>query len=232
MSSKIRFSVVRFPGSNCDYDSYHIPDIRGNEVSFVWHKDHDLKNPDVVILPGGFSYGDYLRAGAIAKFSPIINEVVQFARKGGYVIGICNGFQVLTETGLLPGALMMNNTLKFICKHQFLKPVNTNNIFTFDIKPEEVLDIPIAHKDGNYFISEDGLKGLQDNNQIAFRYCDKDGNITEEANPNGSIYNIAGVYSKNGNILGMMPHPERAAEDTVVSHDGTRIFDSIEKYIK
>ncbi len=227
----IKYAVIQFPGSNCDHDSLWIPRLRGQRSSMIWHKNHDLGSPDVVILPGGFSYGDYLRAGVIAKFSPIIQEVAKFADKGGIVIGICNGFQVLTETGMLPGALMMNQSLKFICKHQHIRCEKAGTPFTNQLREKQVLDIPIAHKEGNYFIDADGLKRLQDNSQIIFRYCDAEGNITPEANPNGSLYNIAGISNEKGNILGMMPHPERAAEDVVTSHDGTGIFDSIEAWL-
>ncbi len=228
----IRYAVIQFPGSNCDHDSIWIPTLRGQSANMVWHKETDLGNPDVVILPGGFSYGDYLRAGVIAKFSPIIQEVVKFAEKGGIVIGICNGFQVLTETGLLPGALMMNQSLQFICKHQYIRCEKTGTPFTNKLQAGQVLDIPIAHKEGNYYIDADGLKRLQDNDQIMFRYCTAEGEITEAANPNGAIYNIAGISNEKGNILGMMPHPERAAEDIVASHDGKGIFDSIENWLQ
>jgi len=230
--SKINYNVITFPGSNCDRDSFHITKIRGHNVDFVWHKDTELKSPDVVILPGGFSYGDYLRCGAIAKFSPIIQEVVKFANSGGLVLGICNGFQVLTETGLLPGSLMMNDSLQFVCKHQFIKAENKNSPFTNEIDFNEILDIPIAHKEGNFFIDNDGLKKLQANNQIIFRYCGKDGIVDKKFNPNGSIDNIAGITNIKGNVLGMMPHPERAAENVVVSQDGMKIFASIEKYFR
>ncbi|PID29049.1 MAG: phosphoribosylformylglycinamidine synthase I [Candidatus Cloacimonadota bacterium] len=229
--SKLRYNIIQFPGSNCDYDSYHIAEIRGNEAEFVWHKDTVLKNPDIVILPGGFSYGDYLRAGAIAKFSPIIKEVIKFANNGGLVLGICNGFQILTECGLLPGSLTMNNHLDFICKHQEIKVINNATPFTEELKEGQILKIPIAHKEGNYAIDEDGLKKLRENNQILFRYCGTDGKIDEDNNPNGSVYNIAGICNEKGNVLGMMPHPERAAEKGVLPNtDGTGIFDSMEKY--
>lgn len=229
---KVRFNVLSFPGSNCDHDSYWIPKIRENEVDFVWHKESQLKQPDVVIVPGGFSYGDYLRCGAIAKFSPIMNEVVKFANNGGLVIGICNGFQILTECSLLPGALMMNKHLHFICKHQHISVQSTNTPFTNQYQLNEVLDIPIAHKEGNYFIDQEGLKSLQDNDQIIFRYCSEHGEISEEFNPNGAIDHIAGIVNKNRNVLGMMPHPERASEDVVSSQDGQRLFASIEQWIK
>ena len=228
--NKLKYNVITFPGSNCDHDSFHIAKIRGHDVDFVWHKDTALKSPDIVVLPGGFSYGDYLRSGALAKHSPIIQEVIKFANKGGLVIGICNGFQILTETQLLPGTLMMNNHLQFICKHQLIKAINTVSPFSNKIPEKKILDIPIAHKDGNFQISDDGLKSLQDNNQIVFKYCDENGDCTEKANPNGSVANIAGICNKNGNVLGMMPHPERAAENVVTSIDGSKIFESIEEF--
>lgn len=197
----------------------------------VWHKDTDLRNPDLVILPGGFSYGDYLRCGALARFSPIVKEVVSFAHKGGLVMGICNGFQILTETGLLTGALMMNQSLRFICQHQFLRVESVSSPFTTGMVSGTILDIPIAHKEGNYYIDEAGLKALQDNDQILFRYCDSAGMVSVEANPNGAIDNIAGVVNKNRNVLGMMPHPERAATDSVCNLDGTQIFAAIERFV-
>jgi len=203
---------------------------RQHKVSNVWHKDSDLQSPDLVILPGGFSYGDYLRCGSIAKFSPIMSEVIRFAEKGGLVLGICNGFQILTECGLLPGTLMMNKTLQFICQHQFIRLENAFTPFTAGLPKGMVLDIPIAHKEGNFFIDEDGLKALQDKDRIVFRYCDKDGNVTSEANPNGALDNIAGICNDRGNILGMMPHPERAASEHLVSQDGLNIIKAIEGF--
>ena len=226
----MRINVITFPGSNCDHDAFHISKIRGHQVDFVWHKETQLKNPDLVIIPGGFSYGDYLRCGAIAKFSPVIAEVIKFAQKGGLVMGICNGFQILTEIGLLPGALMMNQSLKFICQHQFITSVNQDSVFTKGLIPGKALDIPIAHKEGNYFIDGNGLKTLQDKDLIAFRYCNEKGEINIESNPNGAIDNIAGILNERKNVLGMMPHPERAAEDKVLSTDGEEIFASIEKF--
>ncbi len=227
----MRINVITFPGSNCDHDAFHIGKIRGHQVDFVWHKDSQLSNPDLVIIPGGFSYGDYLRCGAIAKFSPIIAEVIKFAQNGGLVMGICNGFQILTEIGLLPGALMMNESLKFICQHQYITSVNKDSVFTKGLIPGQALDIPIAHKEGNYFIDNDGLKLLQDKDLIAFKYCNQEGEITRDSNPNGAIDNIAGILNEGKNVLGMMPHPERAAEDKVMSQDGGYIFASIEKFL-
>lgn len=226
----MRINVITFPGSNCDYDAFHIGTTRGHQVEFVWHKDTQLKNPDLVIIPGGFSYGDYLRCGAIAKLSPIMPEIVKFANKGGLIMGICNGFQILTEVGLLPGALMMNESLKFICQHQYITAVNNNSVYTKGLIPGKPLDIPIAHKEGNYFIDNDGLKLLQDKDLIAFKYCNENGEIDRKYNPNGAVDNIAGILNEKKNILGMMPHPERAAESLVLSQDGQEIFDSIEKF--
>lgn len=187
-------------------------------------------NPDLVILPGGFSYGDYLRCGAIAKSSAIINEVIAFANRGGLVMGICNGFQILTEIGLLPGALMMNASLKFICQHQYIRVETANTPFTHELNPGMALDIPIAHKEGNYFIDADGLMRLQDRDQIVFRYCDKAGNFTADSNPNGALDDIAGIVNDGRNVLGMMPHPERSATDSVSGSDGKYIFAALEKY--
>ena len=227
----MNYNIIIFPGSNCDYDAYYVTkNLMRDEVEYVWHKDTELKNPDCVIIPGGFSYGDYLRAGAIAKFSPIMNEVVSFAQKGGLVIGICNGFQVLTETRLLPGALLQNKSLLFICKHQQVKVVNTSTPFTNAIIKDSILDIPIAHNEGNYYIDNDGLKSLQDNDQIVFQYCDNNGIIDDSTNPNGAVINIAGIVNKKGNVLGMMPHPERSSDPTCGVTDGQQIFLSIKNF--
>ena len=226
----MKVSVITFPGSNCDHDAYEVFADRGHETRMIWHKDHSLEDPDLVILPGGFSYGDYLRCGALARFSPIVTDVIAFARRGGLVLGICNGFQVLTETGLLPGTLMMNDSLRFICRHQHLRVESSDSPFTTGIVPGSILDIPIAHKEGNYFIDPDGLKLLQDTDRILFRYCDENGVVSQEANPNGSLDMIAGITNKGRNILGMMPHPERSATDSVCSQDGRQIFSAIERY--
>jgi phosphoribosylformylglycinamidine synthase I len=223
----MRVSVITFPGSNCDRDALEVFSVRGQQVSNIWHKDRDLQNPDLVILPGGFSYGDYLRCGSIARYSPVMQEVIKFANRGGPVLGICNGFQILTECALLPGTLMMNKSLRFICQHQFIRVETVDTPFTHTLTKGKALDIPIAHKEGNYFIDEPGLKTLQDNDRIVFRYCDKEGNATLEANPNGALDNIAGICNEERNVLGMMPHPERAATEAVVSHDGSFIIDSI-----
>ncbi len=229
----MKYNIIIFPGSNCDYDAYYITrHVTGAQADYVWHKDTLLKDPDCVIIPGGFSYGDYLRPGAIAKFSPIMKEIVDFAKKGGLVIGICNGFQVLTETGLLPGTLMLNRSLLFICKHQYVKVVNTNTPFTQEITEDSILDLPIAHNEGNYYIENDGLKELEDNDQIVFQYCDKNGFINDHSNPNGSRLNIAGIVNKKRNVLGMMPHPERSSDPTLNVTDGQKIFLSIKQFIE
>jgi len=229
---KPKFGVVIFPGSNCDYDAYYVlKKIYGYEVNFLWHKETDLKNVDVVILPGGFSYGDYLRSGSIARFSPIMNSVIDFANKGGHVLGICNGFQILLEAGLLPGILLKNNSLQFVSKDVYLTVENNDTVFTKENKNNEVLKVPIAHGEGNYFTDEDTLKSLIDNNQIVFKYCSPVGKVEEGFNPNGSLKNIAGIINKDGNVLGMMPHPERASDPVLGKTDGKLIFDSIGKYI-
>jgi len=226
----LRVSVITFPGSNCDRDAQRAFSERGHTSNLVWHKDRDLQNPDLVVLPGGFSYGDYLRCGSLARFSPIVNEVVAFAESGGLVLGICNGFQILTECDLLPGSLLMNSGLTFICQHQYIRVESANTPFTRNIPVGRVLDIPIAHKEGNFFIDPERLKSLQDNDQIIFRYCDRDGAATSEANPNGSLDNIAGICNIQRNVLGMMPHPERASTEGVVSRDGREIFAAIEDH--
>ncbi len=228
----MRLGIVVFPGSNCDHDCEHVlRDLLKQEVKMLWHKEHSLEDVDCVVLPGGFSYGDYLRTGAVARFSPIMKEVVQFASKGGLVIGICNGFQILLEAGLLPGAMLRNRSLKFVCKFVHLKVENTNTPFTnvcnVGARFIAPLKIPIAHGEGNYFADEATLKCLKENNQIVFRYCDENGQITEEANPNGSLENIAGICNKKGNVLGMMPHPERASELELGSADGRKVWESI-----
>ncbi|HXH98636.1 MAG TPA: phosphoribosylformylglycinamidine synthase subunit PurQ [Sphingobacteriaceae bacterium] len=224
----MKFGVVIFPGSNCDEDIiYTLEKIMSQEVVRLWHKDHDLEGADFIVLPGGFSFGDYLRSGAIARFSPIMQEIIRFAGSGGNVLGICNGFQILAEAGLVPGALLHNPNRKFICKNIHLKPDTTNSLLTSSLLPDQVLKIPIAHGEGNYFADPDTLKNLEDNDQILFRYCDENGNITAEACPNGSLLNIAGVCNKNRNVFGMMPHPERAADAILGNQDGLAIFESI-----
>ena len=224
----IRFGVLVFPGSNCDHDAYHVAKhVLGQDARFIWHKDTDLGDVDFVIVPGGFSYGDYLRSGAIARFSPIMKDVVRFANAGGPVLGICNGFQILCESGLLPGALMRNESLRFICKNVFLKPENTSSMFTNQLSGTDVLTVPIAHGEGNYFASPEILDRLEGEGRVAFRYCDAAGNVTAESNPNGASRGIAGILNEGGNVLGMMPHPERAAESILGRQDGEKIFRSI-----
>jgi phosphoribosylformylglycinamidine synthase len=225
---KPNFGVVVFPGSNCDYDAYYvIKKIFGFEVNFLWHKDKDLQKSDVIILPGGFSYGDYLRTGSIARFSPIMQSVIEFAQRGGIVIGICNGFQILLEAGLLPGVMLKNKSLQFICKDVYLSVANSETIFTKDIPTGKILKVPVAHGDGNYFTDENTLKELVVNKQIIFQYSSKDGEVTEKFNPNGSAMNIAGIMNKEGNVLGMMPHPERCSDSVLGKTDGALIFNSI-----
>ena len=224
----MKCGVVVFPGSNCDHDCYHIlKHIMGWDTRWVWHKDTELAGLDLLVLPGGFSYGDYLRAGSIACFSPIMKAVADFAGRGGLVLGICNGFQVLTESGLLPGALMRNRSRSFICKFVDVRVETSGTPFTAACDPGEVLSIPIAHADGNYFADEDTLKRLQDNDQIVLKYCDASGNVTEDANPNGSRLNIAGIVNEKRNVMGLMPHPERAADPALPGADGRRLFDSL-----
>jgi phosphoribosylformylglycinamidine synthase I len=224
----MKFGVVIFPGSNCDYDTYSVlKDVLDQETIFLWHKEHSLRGVDCVVLPGGFSYGDYLRSGAIAKFSPIMQEVKEYANKGGLVLGICNGFQVLLELELLPGAMLRNKKLKFLCQHVHLRIENAKTPFTNRAEKGDVLKIPIAHFDGNYFVEPETLDTIQQNGQIIFRYCESDGQITERANVNGSMDCIAGLINTGGNVLGMMPHPERASEAILGSEDGRIIFESI-----
>lgn len=226
----MKFGVVIFPGSNCDQDIIDVlSKIMGQQVENLWHKNHDLKGVDMVILPGGFSYGDYLRSGAIARFSPVMQEVIQFAKKGGYVMGICNGFQILTEAGLVPGALLHNANRKFVCRNVYLKPATNHSLITADLDLNKTLKIPIAHGEGNYFAHPDVIKEIEDRDQILFRYCDEQGNVTAESNPNGSIANIAGVCNAGRNVFGMMPHPERAADPILANEDGLGIFESILK---
>ena len=224
----MKFGVVVFPGSNCDHDTYHvISKIVGQPVDFIWHKQDSVEGFDAIILPGGFSYGDYLRTGAIARFSPVMQAVKNFAEQGGLVLGICNGFQILCETGLLPGVLLRNRDLKFICEHLHVKVANTNSPYSSAYKSEQVLRIPVAHGDGNYFCDAGTLAELERENRILFRYCDADGAVNEAANIIGSLNNIAGICNAKGNVLGMMPHPERAAEDALGSHDGLAMFTSM-----
>jgi len=229
----MKFGVIIFPGSNCDFDAYQmIRSVIKKEVEFLWHQDEDLRGSDCVILPGGFSYGDYLRTGAIARFAPIMKKVYQFAREGGLVIGICNGFQILLETGLLPGAMLRNTSLRFVCKYVYIRAEETDTPYSNVCQKYQVLKIPVAHTDGNYYISEKGLAKLKDNNQIIFRYCNPQGNIDAAFNPNGALYNIAGICNLKGNVLGMMPHPERCGEKILGSEDGRYVFESIVNYLK
>ena len=227
----MKFGVVIFPGSNCDKDIIlAIERTINQEVVELWHKETDLKNCDIIFLPGGFSYGDYLRSGAIAKFSPIMSKVIEFANNGGYLVGICNGFQILTESGLLPGALLHNTNNKFICKNIFLKIENNKTLITNQYNGQAI-KIPIAHGEGRFFADEKTIKGLEKNNQIIFRYCNENGEVSESSNPNGSLSNIAGICNKEKNVFGMMPHPERAADHLLNNTDGVNLFKSILNYI-
>jgi phosphoribosylformylglycinamidine synthase subunit PurQ / glutaminase len=224
----MKFGVVVFPGSNCDEDMLYLLGKKLNqEVVRIWHKDTDLQACDFVFLPGGFSYGDYLRSGAIARFSPIMNAIVKHANEGGYVMGICNGFQILTESHLLPGTLLKNLNRKYICKNVYLKPSSNSNLVTRNLDINKAYNIPIAHGDGRFFVDNDTLKSMWDNEQILFQYADAHANIKEDVNPNGSIDNIAGICNQNKNVFGMMPHPERSAYDEFGISDGMRIFESI-----
>jgi phosphoribosylformylglycinamidine synthase subunit PurQ / glutaminase len=224
----MKFGVIVFPGSNCDHDAYHVISKHvGQPVEFVWHRETNLDRFDAVIVPGGFSYGDYLRAGALARFSPVMSAVKTFAERGKFVFGICNGFQILCESGLLPGALIRNRDLHFVCRFVNLKVENRVTPFTTDVAPDKVLSIPIAHAEGNYVCSDETFDTLEKNHQIVFRYCDEAGRPTEESNPNGARSSIAGICNKAGNVLGMMPHPERACEDLLGSLDGRDIFRSL-----
>ncbi len=223
----MRFGILVFPGSNCDADCYHAVTSLGQPARYIWHKETSLKGIDAVIVPGGFSFGDYLRCGAIAKQSPIMQELVRFADAGRPVIGICNGFQILTEAGLLPGALMANRSLQFVCKDVNLRVANTRSPFTQLYRNGEVVRMPVAHHDGNYFADDETLRELDGEGQIVFQYCDTEGHVTEDANPNGSARNIAGVINRSRNVLGMMPHPERMAEPLLGGVDGRRVFEGI-----
>ena len=226
MSKQI--GVIVFPGSNCDHDAYHaMSKVMGATTKFIWHKETDLSGVDLLIIPGGFSYGDYLRSGAIARFSPIMQSVVEYAEAGNPVMGICNGFQILLEANLLPGAMLHNEKLRFVCKNVNIRVERSDSIFTTGLQKGSVLNIPVSHGEGNYFIDEDGLKELQDRNQVLFRYCNEDGQLTEESNFNGSVDHIAGILNKKGNVLGMMPHPERAMEAILGNSDGKILFDAI-----
>ncbi len=221
----MKIGVVVFPGSNCDHDCQHVfRDVLGQYVEMIWHKETLLAGLDAIVLPGGFSYGDYLRTGAIAQFSPVMGAVKEYAKKGGMVLGICNGFQILLEAGLLPGAMLRNRSLHFICKDVYVKVENAATAFTRSCESGQVLKIPIAHADGNYYTDPVTLAAMQANAQIVLRYCTPEGKETPEANPNGSLDNIAGIINAEGNVLGMMPHPERCVEDVLGNEDGRLIF--------
>ena len=224
----MRVGVIVFPGSNCDHDAYHVArHVFGLETRFIWHKERELPRVDLVIVPGGFSYGDYLRAGAVARFSLIMDSVVRFAERGGLVLGICNGFQVLCECGLLPGALLRNASVRFACTWVHLRIDNTEVPYTRNAELGQVLRIPIAHGEGNYYAEASELVELERNGQVVFRYTTPAGEVTPDSNPNGSANNIAGIVNRAGNVLGMMPHPERAAEDALGSRDGAMLFRSL-----
>jgi len=224
----MKFGIVTFPASNCDYDAYHaVTEILGEEAVYLWHKDHDLQGSDVIILPGGFSYGDYLRVGAIARFSPVMQEVAAHAKAGGPVLGICNGFQIACEAGLLPGALMRNSHLQFVSADVRIRVENADTLFTNRYDRGEVLKIPVAHGDGRFVAPDEVLDRIEGEGQVIFRYADADGNISADANPNGSERNIAGIINDAGNVLGMMPHPERACSLLLGSNDGVRLLESI-----
>ena len=224
----MKFGIVTFPGSNCDYDAYRaVIDVLGEEAVYIWHKDHDLQGSHVVILPGGFSYGDYLRPGAIARFSPVMSEVVEHGRKGGIVIGICNGFQIACEAGLLPGALLRNASLQFVSAPVNLRVENSSTLFTSGYEEGRIIRVPIAHGDGRYTASDTELDALEQNHQVVFRYVNPAGESTDDANPNGSSRSIAGIVNAEGNVLGMMPHPERALDDLLGSSDGVALFESL-----
>ncbi|MBI5183720.1 MAG: phosphoribosylformylglycinamidine synthase subunit PurQ [Nitrospinae bacterium] len=227
----MKFGVLVFPGSNCDHDCYHvIKHVLKEDVDFIWHKEERLLDYDCIIIPGGFSFGDYLRPGAISKFSPIMKEVIRFGKEGGLILGICNGFQILLESGIVQGTMMKNRSLRFICKDVYIRIEDSNTPFTNQMKRGDIIKIPIAHADGNYFADEETIRDIEENHQIVFRYSTSNGEIIDEANPNGSLQNIAGICNKEGNILGMMPHPERCSEKILGNDSGLMIFKSILKW--
>ncbi|HKT79395.1 MAG TPA: phosphoribosylformylglycinamidine synthase subunit PurQ [Vicinamibacterales bacterium] len=229
----MKFAVIVFPGSNCDHDAYYTAShVLGQPTDLIWHKETDLKGADAIILPGGFAHGDYLRTGAMARFSPVMKSVKEFAARGGPVIGICNGFQVLLEAGLLPGAMLRNRGLKFLCEHVHLRVEQTDTAFTLACTPHQVLRLPIAHGEGNFFADADTLARLEANRQVIFRYVTPAGEVSDEANVNGSLNSIAGICNEQRNVVGLMPHPERACEPILGSADGRVIFDSVMKYVK
>ena len=229
----MKFGVVVFPGSNCDVDVMHAAkEVMGQETEYIWHQESAVSGFDCIVLPGGFSYGDYLREGAIARFSPVMEAVIEFAHQGGLVLGICNGFQILLEAGLLPGAMKKNDSLQFRCHYTFLRVENVDTPFTNASSTGEVMRIPIAHGAGNYYADRDVLEDLERKRQVVFRYCDSSGALAPEANPNGSLNNIAGICSPGGNVLGMMPHPERCMEQLLSGEDGRKIFQSVIKWVE
>ena len=224
----MKFGVVVFPGSNCDHDAFYaVQSALGQQAAFLWHQSSDLEQCDAVILPGGFAYGDYLRTGAIARFAPIMQSVQKFASRGGLVLGICNGFQILLESGLLKGAMLRNRDLRFISRYVRIRVENVDTPFTNALRPGQVLRIPIAHAEGNYFADDETLETLQRRREIVFRYCDENGGLSDQANPNGSLHHIAGICNRGGNVMGLMPHPERACDVLLGSTDGRYIFQSM-----
>ncbi len=229
----MRFAVLQFPGSNCDQDCVHVlGNVLGQDADYLWHKEESIGDADAVVVPGGFSYGDYLRTGSIAQFSPVMNAVKAFANAGGLVIGICNGFQILCETGLLPGALVRNRSLQFRCEHIYLKVPTTDSPFTSEVPEGKLLRVPIAHGEGCYFADDEALAKLRADDQILFQYATETGDLTDEANPNGSLLNIAGICNKGRNVCGMMPHPERASENVLGADDGRRVFESMLRHLE
>ena len=229
----MRFAVLQFPGSNCDQDCVHVlGNVLGQDADYLWHKEESIGDADAVVVPGGFSYGDYLRTGSIAQFSPVMNAVKAFANAGGLVIGICNGFQILCEAGLLPGALVRNRSLQFRCEHIYLKVPTTDSPFTSEVPEGKLLRVPIAHGEGCYFADDEALAKLRANDQIIFQYATETGELTDEANPNGSLLNIAGICNEGRNVCGMMPHPERASENVLGADDGRRVFESMLRHLE
>ena len=229
----MRFAVLQFPGSNCDQDCVHVlGNVLGQDADYLWHKEESIGDADAVVVPGGFSYGDYLRTGSIAQFSPVMNAVKAFANAGGLVIGICNGFQILCETGLLPGALVRNRSLQFRCETIFLKIPTADSPFTSEVPEDRLLRVPIAHGEGCYFADDEALAKLRADDQILFQYATETGDLTDEANPNGSLLNIAGICNKGRNVCGMMPHPERASENVLGADDGRRVFESMLRHLE
>lgn len=227
-----RFGIVVFPGSNCDHDAYHaVKHVFDQKARFIWHEEEQLGNVDVVIVPGGFSYGDYLRSGAIARFSPIMQDIVRFAEEGGLVFGICNGFQILCEAGLLPGTLMRNESLRFICKEATLRVENADTPFTSALEEGQVATFPISHGEGRYYADEEVLERIETNDQVLFRYSTASGTVNDEANPNGSVHSIAGIVNEGGNVCGLMPHPERCVEPLLGGNDGRLVFESLLEHV-